>query len=92
MTELSPIGQFLPRRKPNPNSPDEAVLSQRDQLVLELVELGIGVRKAENLVTQYSEELIRKQLKWLPLRTARRPASLLIASIENDYDPPAYAD
>lgn len=94
MTELKPIGELLNgngakgRRR---LSPDDAPLSPSDQLILELVEVGIGLRKAESLVSKHPEELIRKQLKWLPYRAARRPASLLIAAIENDYDAPAYA-
>jgi len=95
MTELNPIGELLPensrRRLPKRNSPDEAALSERDQLILDLVEVGIGVRKAESLVTKYPEELIRKQLCWLPYRAARRPASLLIVAIEHNYEAPPYA-
>lgn len=92
---LMPIGEILPGpdrgRRPRRPSPDDAPLSERDQLVLELVQVGISVRKAESLVTGFPEERIRKQLHWLPLRAARRPASLLIAAIERDYDAPAYA-
>ena len=62
------------------------------ELVLELVQVGIGLRKAESLVKAFPESRIRKQLGWLPLRAARRPASLLIAAIEHDYDAPVYAD
>ena len=94
MTELKPIGEFLPeaigRRRSKP-TPDEVGLSERDQLVLDLVEVGIGVRKAENLVSHFPKEQIQKQLRWLPFRAARRPASLLISAIEHDYDSPAYA-
>ena len=94
MTELEPIGELLlgkHGRRQSKRTPDEAALSQRDQLILELVEVGVGVRKAENLVTRFPEELIRRQLQWLPLRAARRPASLLIVAIEHDYEAPAYA-
>lgn len=72
--------------------PDEPLLCSRDQLVLELVEVGVGFRKAQSLADSFPEELVRKQLKWLPLRAAKRPASLLIASIEQDYGPPVYAN
>lgn len=73
-------------------TPDEVALSKRDQLVLDLVELGVALRKAENLVRRYPNKEIRKQLNWLPFRSARRPASMIIAAIENDYDKPAYAN
>lgn len=96
MTELNPISELLPsvgrgRRRKGP-TPDDATLSERDQLVLEMVQFGISLRKAESLVKSFPEVQIRKQLDWLPLRAARRPASLLIAAIERDYDAPAYAD
>jgi hypothetical protein len=96
MAELKPIGEILPvsrtmKGRSGP-TPDDAPLTERDQLVLELVQVGISLRKAENLVGKHSEALIRKQLDWLPLRAARRPASLLIASIERDFEAPAYAD
>lgn len=72
--------------------PDEVPLSERDQLILELVQNGVSLRKAENLVRKFEPERIRRQLDWLPYRSARRPASMIIAAIENDYDEPAYAD
>lgn len=96
MTDFNPIGEILPPVGRNQRSrrptPDEAPLSEHDQLVLELVQVGIGLRKAESLVKAFPETQIRKQLLWLPMRAARRPASLLIAAIEHDYDAPAYAD
>jgi len=73
-------------------TPDEVTLSERDQLVLDLVELGVALRKAESLVRRYPAQEVRKQLDWLPFRSARRPASMIIAAIENDYDKPAYAN
>ncbi len=94
MTELRPIGEFLPeapnRNRPRGKSPDEAVLSQREELILELVQVGIGLRKAESLLNRYPEREIVRQLKWLPFRKARRPASLLIVAIEQRYDAPVY--
>lgn len=82
----------MSRNSRPPALPDEPLLSSRDQLVLELVEVGVGFRKAQSLADSYPDELVRKQLRWLPLRAAKRPASLLIASIEQDYGPPVYAD
>lgn len=95
MSELEPIGEILPQslpNKPEPLSPDEAVLSEREELTLELMEFGVSMRKAEQLVTRYPLKKLRRQIRWLPLRGPKRPASLLIASIENNYDAPAYAD
>lgn len=94
MSDLHPIGQLLPY-KPSPRkrrlSPDDAVLSDAEELVLDLVRVGVGLRKAQSLVDRYPAEQISRQLDWLPLRAARRPASLLIAAIEHNYDPPVYA-
>ncbi|HVT12608.1 MAG TPA: hypothetical protein VHE55_10090 [Fimbriimonadaceae bacterium] len=88
MSELKPIGELLPKEP----APDEVHLSERDQLILELVEVGVALRKAENLVRRHPAIRIRRQLDWLPYRSARRPASMIIAAIENDYDEPAYAE
>jgi len=87
MTELKPIGGLSPKLPP-----DEVPLSEADQLILELVEVGVSLRKAENLVRNHPSLRIRRQLDWLPYRSARRPASMIIAAIENDYDEPAYAE
>jgi hypothetical protein len=89
MTGLEPIGSMLPQ--PPVGSPDDAPLSETDELVLALVEVGVSVRKAEYLVGNFPAERIKRQLKWLPQRPARRPASLLIVAIERDYDAPAYS-
>ena len=73
-------------------SPDDAILSDTEELVLDLVRVGVGLRKAQSLVSRHPADLISRQLEWLPLRAARRPASLLIAAIEHNYDPPVYAE
>lgn len=93
MTSIEPIGELLPQSSSRKRrmSPDDAVLTEAEELVLDLVRVGVGLRKAQNLVDRYPSERIRKQLEWLSLRAARRPASLLIAAIEKDYDPPVYA-
>lgn len=95
MTELEPIGELLPGfagRHKHRLTPDEVPLTDREELVLELVHLGVGLRKAQSLVDRFSRERIQRQLKWLSRRAPRRPAPLLIAAIEEDYDAPAYGD
>ena len=85
MSGFEPIGEILPqadgkrRRRP---SPDDAVLTRDEELVLELVHVGVGLRKARNLVDQYPIERIERQLNWLPLRAARRalPPTLPVSS------------
>lgn len=93
MNRLMPIGEMLPEQPSRRRrlSPDDAVLTDAEELTLDLVRIGIGLRKAQSLVERYPHDRIAKQLEWLPLRAARRPASLLIAAIENNYDPPVYA-
>lgn len=88
MTELKPIGDL----EPIPLNPDDMPLSESDQLILELVEVGVSLRKAESLVKRFPALQIKRQLDWLSYRSAKRPASLIIAAIENDYDEPAYAE
>lgn len=93
MTELKPIGDLLPTQdwsRPKRITPDELPLSEKDQLILSLAEVGVSLRKAEDLVERYPWERIRQQLKWLPARGARRAASLLIVAIEKDFDAPVY--
>lgn len=93
MNELPPIGELLPdfsKRHKRTLRPDEVPLTDREELVLELVHVGIALRKAQSLVDRFSAERIQRQLDWLPLRSPRKPPSLLIASIEQDYDAPAY--
>ncbi len=92
MNEVKPIGELVPRdwRPPKGMTPDELPLSEGEELVLDLVAVGVSRRKAEDLVTHFPYERIRQQLKWLPAREARRPASLLIVAIERDFDAPHY--
>jgi hypothetical protein len=92
VTELQPIGN-LPMEdwsRPKRLTPDEVPLNEREQLVLDLVEVGVSLRKAEDLVARFPFERIRQQLKWLPSRGPQRPASLLIVAIERDFDAPVY--
>lgn len=93
MSRLEPIGELIPKQQSHKRrlSPDEAILTDAEELTLDLVRVGIGLRKAQNLVERYPHDRIAQQLEWLPLRAARRPASLLIAAIENNYDHPVYA-
>jgi hypothetical protein len=96
MTELTPIKELLsdpprPRRRSARLNPDYAELTSGEELVLELVRVGVALRKARHLVDNHPESDIWQQLSWLPLRNPKRPASLLIAAIEHNYDAPVYA-
>jgi len=43
----------------------------------------------EVLLRDHSLEVIAEQLAWLPHRHAKSPARLIVAAIENRYEPPA---
>ena len=96
MNGMEPIGELLPdkgtpgRRRQTP--PDEVPLSEQEELTLELVQLGIALRKAEHLVKTYPRARILQQIAWLPARSPKHKASLLITAIENNYGKPAYAN
>lgn len=92
MNRMIPIRDTIEASRDVESSIEEADLSAKDELVLALVEVGISLRKAEFLVSRYPAGRIRRQLRWLPHRVPKRPASLLIAAIERDYDAPAYAE
>lgn len=89
MSELRPIAELPDDNGP---TPDDVVLTDREELVLELVEVGVALRKAESLVARFPKESIQRQLGWLSQRSPRRSAPLLIAAIEQNYGPPAYGD
>lgn len=59
------------------------------ELLNGLVEAGLSNRKALELINRYDHHRISRQLHWLPYRSARVPASLLISAIEQDYEPPS---
>ncbi len=55
----------------------------------QLVALGVSREDVEELMTEYPLEEIEQQLAWLPYRHAKFPARLIVAAIENRYEPPA---
>lgn len=56
---------------------------------IELLKLGVGRSHILEIVEHYSLERIERQLKWLPYRRARKPSSLIVSAIKEDYDAPA---
>jgi len=51
--------------------------------------LGVPGWQAEELLERCGPERVRQQVEWLPYRSARDPARLLVAAIQGDYAPPA---
>lgn len=74
---------------PSPPKPELVVAeAARDQATKELIRCGVSRRKAVELVARFPLERIKRQISFLPHRQARRPASLLIVAIENDFEEP----
>jgi hypothetical protein len=50
--------------------------------------LGVPRDDADRLVREHPLEDVVAQLDWLPYRRAKNPARLIVAAIENGYEPP----
>ncbi len=57
----------------------------------ELFRLGVSRSQILELMKRYNLERVEKQLEWLPYRHARKPSSLIVAAIKEDYEEPAAA-
>lgn len=69
-------------------TPEEADDTLQWQARKSLENHGVSRFDADRLLTSFSLDSIERQIEWLPLRKAKNPARLLVAAIENDYDPP----
>ncbi len=56
-----------------------------------LLKLGVSRSQIMELVERCPLERIERQLKWLPLRKPRKPSSLIVSAIKEDYEEPAAA-
>jgi len=54
-----------------------------------LLAVGVAGLQVEQLLANFDLDLIERQLRWLPARKARKRASIIVASIQNDYEEPA---
>jgi len=52
------------------------------------LEIGVSPKVTHELL-RYDPEVIEQQLRWLPARNARRPSSLIVAAIKDNYEKPA---
>src|SRR5579862_2065901 len=79
--------------KPQPViDPAELERSARElEVKLALLRLGVGRAQIIDLVEKYHLERIERQLAWLPLRGPRKPSSLIVSAIKEDYEEPAAA-
>jgi hypothetical protein len=53
------------------------------------MQAGVSDKVLVDLLVAYPLDLIERQLRYLPYRKAKKPVSLLVAAIQNDYEPPA---
>jgi hypothetical protein len=58
------------------------------QLAAELRTLGVSHAGVVDLLTNYSLEVIERQLRYLPLRKAKRKSAFIVQAIRHDYSPP----
>ncbi len=61
---------------------------ERNELLRRLCAVGLERGQANEILSQYPSERIRRQLEWLPSRGARLPDRYLVAAIEGDYEAP----
>ena len=80
MSELNP--DLVP-------SADRTAHQQRlIRAAMALMALGVSRPQTQALIAQYDLERIERQLRFLPHRSARKPSALIVAAIEEDYEPP----
>lgn len=90
MSRGRPKGEQKPNLGLSPELKAQLELSARESDV-KMALLRLGVRRSQilELVENYALELIEQQLEWLPYRRARKPSSLIVAAIKENYDEPA---
>ncbi len=77
---------FMTYQEPTlqPSPQDEASNALRDALI----QFGLYPEQAEEILAEYEQERVERQLAWLPYRGARNPAGMLMAAIRGDYEAP----
>jgi hypothetical protein len=53
-----------------------------------LMRLGVSRAGVVDLLSHHPLEIIERQLRFLPLRDAKRPEALIVDAIRNDYSAP----
>lgn len=87
---------LLPSDSHDQTSPVGADYSDEDlrfarnvRLAKGMLEAGVSEDQVSRILFSYPPDLIEAQLEWLPHRKAKKKASMLVASIERNYEPPA---
>jgi|SRR5579871_4561243 len=65
--------------------------ARESEVKIALLKLGVSRVQILELVDKYDLELIEQQLIWLPLRRPRKPSSLIVSAIKENYEEPAAA-
>lgn len=66
----------------------KAARERMTKVAMELMVIGVSQSRIVPLLS-FGLDRVERQLKWLPYRKARKPASLIVKAIEEDYDAPA---
>ena len=77
-------------RKPVPEVSQEE--SRRDRMVrlaVALQRIGVSERETFKLLTDFPLDSVEAQITWLPLRNPKKPASLIVTAIREDFEAPA---
>jgi hypothetical protein len=67
---------------------DETRKDRMVRLAKALLELGVADRQVTKLLL-HDLDTVEKQLRFLPFRQARKPASLIVTAIMEDFEAPA---
>lgn len=74
-----------------PEAGEPVAESRQDRMVrlaYELLVIGVSQPQVTKLLG-HDLDLIERQLQWLPYRKARKPASMIVSAIEQDFDAPS---
>lgn len=65
------------------NKPNDRQSSIRSKLI----EIGVSKKTIEELIKEYPEDQIEKQIKYLPYRRAKNKAAFIVKAIKGDWEP-----
>jgi len=71
------------------HAPEESADTPEGMARRRLLALGVSQEDVGDLIAQNPLEEITQQLDWLPYRHAKFPERLIVAAIQNRYEPPA---
>lgn len=63
-------------------------LTKKTLLAVELQKIGVSQDGVYQLLANYPEEVIEAQLRYLPMRRAKRPEAFIVEAIRNNYSAP----